>query len=54
MNNLELSEITNRLDLISKQLEIQNLIQIVLNPEKFPKFSKKEIENFKNYIKLKL
>lgn len=54
MLNLELSEITNRLDSISKQLETQNLIQIVLNPEKFKNFSKKDIGKFKDIIKARL
>lgn len=54
MLNSELSEITNRLDSISKQLETQNLIQIVINLEKPQNFPKKDIEKFKDIIKSRL
>jgi len=51
MNNQEFFKITDILNSISKQLETQNLIQIIINQDKFNDFTKEDLERIKNTIK---
>ncbi len=54
MLNLEFDMIIKHFKNVEKQLETQNLIQIVINPKKSQNFSKKDIGKFKDIIKARL
>lgn len=51
MANREFFEFTDIFKNIYKQLEMQNLIQIVINQEKFDNFLEEDFEKIKELIK---